>query len=174
VAGLLASILWLTAAPGAKAQGTALEFAVKATYLYKFAPFVEWPPHAFPTAASPFNICVLGDDPFGVVLDHAVEGQRVGEHPIVVRRLPAAEPGMSCHVLFAGGSATQSPADMVRAVTGQPVLTVTDQASGSSGGIIQFILQDGRVRFAIDAAAAQASGVPISSKLLALALSVRR
>jgi hypothetical protein len=53
-------------------------------------------------------------------------------------------------------------------------LTVTDQASGSSGGIIQFILQDGRVRFAIDAAAAQASGVPISSKLLALALSVRR
>src|ERR1700756_4784994 len=46
-----------------------LEYAVKAAYLYKFTPFVEWPASAFAGPGSPFNVCVLGDDPFGPALD---------------------------------------------------------------------------------------------------------
>jgi hypothetical protein len=172
--GLLAAVLWLSPAAPARAETTSLEMAVKANYLYKFAPFVEWPPRSFQTAQSPFNICVLGEDPFGRALDEAVRGQRLGGHPIALRRAATAEPGMGCHLVFAGKSATQTTAEMLRIVSGQPVLTVTDQSRGVTGGMIQFVLQDGRVRFEIDAAAAEASGVTISSKLLSLASSVRR
>jgi hypothetical protein len=39
----------LCGAPAARAQDTAVEYAVKATYLYKFVPFVQWP--AFPRSS---------------------------------------------------------------------------------------------------------------------------
>jgi hypothetical protein len=155
------------------AQATPIEYAVKATYLCKFAPFVEWPATAFASRSSPFNLCVLGDDPFGRTLDQAVSGQRVGDHPILVRRLDRMEGAETCHILYAGGSPRLPAAEAVRRVRGAPVLTVTDESRGGSGGIIQFVLREGRVRFEIDAAAATASQIVISSKLLSLALSVR-
>ena len=161
--------LWLTLTGGVSAGTESLEYAVKANYLYKFAPFVEWPDRAFPSPTSPFNICVVGEDPFGKGLDDAVQGQRVGERPISVRRAPAAGPGMNCQILFASKSTAQSAADTLRAVAGAPVLTVTDQSHGVSGGMIQFVMRDGRVKFEINAAAAEASGLQISSKLLGLA-----
>jgi hypothetical protein len=157
------------ASPSAASNAPALEYVVKANYLYKFTPFVEWPPRAFSAATSPFNICVVGRDPFGSALDDATRGHTVAEHPIVVHRYAAAAPGMECHLLFASATSSQSIAQIVKAVAGQPVLTVTDQP----GGMIRFVLQNGRVRFDVDAAAAQASGITISSKLLALAVSHR-
>jgi hypothetical protein len=167
-----AGLIWATG--GAHAQGNALEYAVKANYLYKFAPFVEWPPQAFAAGASPFNVCVAGEDPFGSALDEAVRGQQIGNHPVAVRRLPTAGRGVGCHVLFAGRSAVQSTADMLRSVAGQPVLTVTDQQLGGGGGMIQFVIVDGRVRFEINAAAAKASGITIGSKLQQLAVPARK
>jgi hypothetical protein len=77
-------------------------------------------------------------------------------------------------VLYIGRSRSQAPAEALRAVRNLPVLTVTDEAQGLSGGIVEFELRDGRVRFALDAAAAEASGLALSSKLEALATSVRR
>lgn len=147
-----------------------IEYAVKANYLYKFAPFIEWPRRAFAAPDSPFAICVIGDDPFGASLDDAVKGQRVDGHPVIVRRAPVAAPDPPCHVMFAGRSAKQPAADVFRVVAGQPVLTVCDQDGDISCGMIRFVLMAGRVRFAIDAAAAQASGLSISSKLLGLAV----
>src|SRR6185369_14635060 len=45
------------------AQGApSLEPSIKATFLYKFVPFVEWPADAFDTPTAPVNICVFGND----------------------------------------------------------------------------------------------------------------
>jgi len=62
----------------------------------------------------------------------------------------------------------------LKAVDGRPVLTVSELGHGDPGGVIQFVLRDGRVRFDIDPAAATANGVTISSKLLDLAISQRK
>jgi hypothetical protein len=153
------------------AETTPLELAVKATYLYKFAPFVEWPAAAFATPSSDFNLCVVGDDPFGDVLDRAVTGQRAGEHPIVVRRLARAAPG--CHILYAASSSAQPMRDILQAVRGTAVLTVTDQAQDGAKGIVNLIVQENKVRFEIDDRAASENGLVISSKLLSLAVHVR-
>lgn len=168
------AMLWLAVSGAADAQGAPppapLEYVVKAAYLFKFTPFVDWPPRAFAAATSPFNMCVVGQDPFGAALDEAVRGQSVDQHPVVVRRYAVATAGMDCHLLFAGRSPTQSVAQALKLFQGQPVLTVSDQP----GGMIRFVLQNGRVRFDVDAAAAQAGGLTISSKLLALSVSHRR
>lgn len=156
-------------APAVAAAEVPLEYAVKANYLYKFAPFVRWPPASMARGA-PFTICLIGETGFGAVLDRAVRGQAVDGHAIAVRRVSSAAGLGNCQILFVGRTA-QSAA-ILRAAAAYPILTVTDHERGAGGGMIDFILQRGRVRFAIDDAAARASGLQISSKLLGLALAV--
>jgi hypothetical protein len=164
--------LLLLAAPNQPALGQpSLEVAVKATDLYKFAAFVEWPPSAFAGPTEPAVLCVAGDDPFGPVLDQAVRGQKVGDRPVVVMRLDHVERGAPCTILFIGPSRRQPPADALDRVRGQAVLTVTDAAADPAArGMIDFVLRDGRVRFRIDPSGAERSGLLISSKLLNLAV----
>lgn len=172
LAALLSVVVTLTPHGAARAQGASIEYAVKAAYLYKFAPFVEWPPTAFASASSPFQLCVLGRDPFGASLDQAVSGQRVDEHRVVVRRLDRVDAASGCHVLYLGASTSQTAVEALRAVRGLPILTVAD-SDRESGAIIRFVVKDNRVRFAIDTGAAAANHVTISSKLLGMAMSVR-
>jgi hypothetical protein len=170
--GALPILLMLGLASGpAVAAPSSLEMAVKASYLTKFAPFVQWPPRAFAGPTAPFRICVTGDDAIGGALEQAVRGQRMQDHPITVTRLASLDPAVvaNCQILFLGKSA----GEMLRGVAGQPVLTVTDRSRGG-GGIIQFVMQGSRVRFAVDIAAANSAGIQISSKLLGLAVEVAR
>jgi hypothetical protein len=149
-----------------------MEYAVKAAYLYKFAPFVQWPPAVFASASSPFQLCILGQDPFGASLERAVSGQRVDDHPVTVRRLARVDAASGCHMVYLGASRAQTPAEALRALRGSPTLTVAD-GGRDAGAIIKFVIKDNRVRFDIDVAAATANHMTISSKLLALATSER-
>ena len=167
VAGLLAAL---------PAAGCAqdLEQAVKATYIAKFAPFVAWPVNALPTAGAPLSICVQGNDPFAALVERAAAGQQVGGHALMVRRMARVEAGAACHIAYIGGSPTQSPAEALQSVRDQPVLTVTDAAHGPVAGVVHLVTSAGRVRFSVDTLQAQGSGLVVSSKLLALALRVKR
>jgi hypothetical protein len=162
--------------PAPTAAPTPADQSVKAAYLTKFAPFVVWPPAAFaggPTA--PLVLCVQGDDPFGATLDRLAEGQRIGDRPLLVRRVARIDADSGCQIAYLGGSPAQSSDAALKAVEGRPVLTVTDaDGAGSARGIVHLILADGRVRFAIDSGKAAQCGLTISSKLLALASEVKR
>ena len=146
-----------------------LELAIKATDLYKFAAFVDWPAAAFAGPGDPAVLCVAGDDPFGPVLDQAVRGQKIGARSIVVMRLDRVERGAPCNILFIAPSRRQAVADALDKVRGQPVLTVTDEDQAAPG-MIDFVIKDSRVRFRIDVRAAERGGLTISSKLLGLAV----
>ncbi len=138
-----------------------VEYALKAAYLTKFAPFVQWPQDPVGAIA----LCVVGGDPFGVTLDKALGG--VGR-AIVVKRIPVLTPNDACHIAFADGPAA---AQALSAVRGLPVLTVTQNAADDAArGIVNFVLVDRRVRFEIDRAAAAQSRLVVSSKLLNLAV----
>ena len=151
-----------------------LEYAVKATYLYKLAPFVSWPPRTFHAPNAPFEICVVGDDPFGDYLERAIAGHNLGAHPFAVRRIEKLEPDTDCQIAFIGHLSTQSLGDALAAVSGKPVLTVTDSDIADDGGsIMQFVIEHGRVRFDINTDAAARNHLAISSKLLNLALAVK-
>ena len=170
--GPAAAALALHAAP-AHAE-TALEREVKATYLYKLAPFVDWPLRAFASPSAPVVICIVGDDPFGPTLDQAVEGKTRGARPIVARRLERAGADSGCHIMYLAGSRQQSVAEALHAVEGDAVLTVTDSEPAERRGMVNFVRQENRVRFEIDEASARQCGVAISAKLLELAVAVRR
>jgi hypothetical protein len=107
-------------------------------------------------------------------LDQAIAGQRIGMRPIAIRRHQTAARDSGCHIMFLAGSPAQSIAEAIAAVRGTPVLTVTDaMANGGARGIIEFVIENNRVRFNIDDQAAAANGLVISSQLLNLARNVR-
>ncbi len=167
---LAAAVLVLLAAVApACAQTESLEAAIKATYLYKLAPFVEWPPGSFASDGSPVNLCIVADPTFADLLEQAVQGQRINRRPFAVRRLPAADP-RGCHIIFVGTDRAAA-LEMMR---GAPVLTVTDAALDQTAkGIVNFVTRDNKVRFEIDDIGAAENHLEISSKLLSLAVAVR-
>jgi len=148
-----------------------LENPVKAAYLSKFAPFIEWPAGAFATPTAPLVICVAGADPLGANLDRAVQGQKTGEHPLTVRRLAEPEAAADCHILYTADPLVAGAA--LEAAAARPVLTVTDSGLPVQG-MISFVRVGNNLRFDIDEARAQEARLVISSKLLALARTVRR
>jgi hypothetical protein len=151
-----------------------LEYAVKATYLYKLAPFVNWPPDTFTSPDAPFGICLLGPDPFHHFLEKAVAGRKLGSHPFVVRELGEATPADACQIVFIGDSRPGAVRQALQRFGGAPVLTVTDSnVPDDAGSIVQFVMDNGRVRFDVDTAAAGRNHLTISSKLLSLALAVK-
>lgn len=163
-------ILGATSAP-ASAQPT--ELAVKAAFLSKFAAYVNWPVRTRPGRNGALTLCVVGSDPFGQILDDAVQGQRVDDHPIAVKRLPSAAGAETCHLAFVQGRDRRSSGGLLAGMQGKPILTVTDAGAGSQRGIIHFVIVDGRVRFMIDQAAAQRDGLDLNARLLAIALEVK-
>lgn len=166
---LLPAALALLASP-ATAVAPPSEAAVKAAFLTKFPAYVAWPASARPRPGAPLHICLVGGDPFGRLIDEAARGQQVDGHPLQVRRLAAPGQAGGCHVAFVQGS---SP-NLLQGLRGKPMLTVTDARGGARGGMIHFVVHQGRVRFNIDEAQAARSGVGISSRLLGIALTVRR
>lgn len=154
------------------ASAASLEYQVKAAYLYKLVSFVDWPSGSLPPTGAPITLCVAGDDPFGATLDQAVQNHQVNGRSLVVRRMATVSKSPDCQVLYIAGSRTQSVASALQTVKGSPSLTITE-GSQTRGSIVQFVVQEGRVRFSIDVAAAAQNGLTISAKLLSLALSVR-
>jgi len=150
---------------GALAAPTAQQ--VEAVFLFYFSQFVEWPPGSFTDRTSPIVIGVLGDDPFDGSLDQAVAGGRVNGRRVVVRRLKSLSQATGCHILYISSSEAAQLAQIMSALKGRKVLTVSDLGGFvQSGGMIRFVLIDQHVRLVINPQAAEAAGLKLSSKLL--------
>jgi hypothetical protein len=149
------------------AQDANLEYRVKAAYLFNFTKFVEWPTAAFAGGrAFSFSICVAGRNPFGPALTATLVGETVAGRPLAARVVNAGG-AAGCHVLFV--PAGVPAAAYLRAVGKEPVLTVGESADFlAQGGAINFVLDEGRVRFEINQAAAERAQLRISSRLLQL------
>ena len=155
------------------AQSRATEYQVKAAYLANFSKFVEW--SASVAKSEPFNICVLGQDPFGGTLDAAIAGETVGRIPIAVKRIAKPQDALDCRVLFVSSSEERHWDEILAALKTFHVLTVSDMREfAKRGGIVQFVLDGSRVRFEVNLVAAEPSRLKLSSELLKLAVNVRR
>jgi len=151
-------------------SGRAGEYQVKAAFLYNFAKFVEWPPDALPNEHSPIVIGILGEDPFGHVLDETVLGKSVNGHELQVTRAKAVQDLKGCQIIFVSSSERKRLPEILANLRGADVLTVGDtEGFAPSGGIIQFTLRENRVRLMVNVEAAERARLKISSRLLALA-----
>jgi hypothetical protein len=158
--------------PCACAADDSLEYEVKAAFLLNFIKFIDWPASAFANSGSPVAICILGNDPFGHALDQVVEGETVNGRKVALQRIKRAPPAKSCQVLFIAKSEKDTLKTILPGL-GPGVLTVGEEDSFlRAGGMIAFVIENRRVRFDINQAAAEAAALKLSSKLLSVARAV--
>lgn len=168
----LMAVALLLAANGSRAQDTqARAESVKAAFLYHFGGYVEWPEQAAAPAA--MTIGVVGDDAVVAELEQLLPRRTLKNLPVKVRALKAGADLRDVQILFIGRNAA-APQALARTAQQLPILIITDQPDGlDSGGMINFVMAERRVRFEISRPAAEKSGLRFSSRLLAVALRVK-
>lgn len=146
---------------------------LKAAFLEKFSKFTDWPDEA--TAGRLLTYCVVDDKAVVAALE-GILARPPGEaaQPASVRLVKIDASIRSCHILYVGRLDAKASAHLFDTIKGASVFTVGDnERFAESGGVVQFILENGRMKFAINVAAAQRARLVLSSKLLSLATLVK-
>jgi hypothetical protein len=170
----VALVLVFAAALGLRAQPPATEYEVKAAYLLNFGKFIKWPPAAGLAEKDKFSICVLGEDPFGQVLDSTVRDEKIAGKPVAARHLSRAQDATGCQVLFISGTEDKQVRKLLPALDKAGILTVSDVPGFlDHGGMIQFTLVGNRIRFEVNLDSVESGGLTLSSELLKVASLVK-
>ncbi len=167
---LLASLL-RAAAPAAPEPPRPTEYEVKAAFLYNFAKFVKWPEDR--SLGPTFVIAVLGDDPFGEVLDRTFAGKTIQGRKAEVRRIRTPGPPSDVQILFIGPSERPHLSQILKALEGGSALTVGEMEGFTErGGMIAFRLGSDVVNFDINLDQVERARLKMSSQLIRLARNV--
>ncbi|MEK7408085.1 MAG: YfiR family protein [Acidobacteriota bacterium] len=170
----LAAISLLACAGFAADAPPLQEHQVKAAFVYNFARFVDWPPERA-EARQPVVIGVFGKDPLGTALEQIVQGKTINQRPLILLRSTHVPDVRACHVLFVSPAERKRLPEILAALNGSATLIVSEMDDFLRlGGMINLVMDDNKVRFEINEAAARRTGLRISSKLLGLAIRVVR
>lgn len=155
--------------PGGEVRAASLtEYQVKASMLYNFQRYVEWPSGSPPG----MTLCVLGQDPFGEDLA-VLAGRPAKGQPLAVRHIQSVGEAGGCHLLFIARSEFGRIDRIVHTLREHPVLTIADSEGAASRGVmIELFMEARHVAFRINLEAARGVGLHISSQVLKLAREV--
>jgi len=161
--GLVISAPPLQAAPPS-------EYSLKSVFLYSFCRFMEWPDSAFSSPNEPLIISVLGEDPFGSLLNEAVEGETYHGRPIRIEHYRTLHDVKRCQLLFISRSEASRIDQILAAVAGKGIVTVGETDGFiEKGGMISLTAEHKRVRLRVNLATLRAANVEVSSKMLRVA-----
>jgi len=147
-------------------------YKVEAAFLRNFAHYVTWPENTFSDSASPWNICVLGSDPFGKILETTLKNRTEQGRGFKVFRAESIEMLPSCQMVFIAYKDPKKRQAALNVLKEKNVLTVSD-APGflREGGVIQFQVND-RVHMNINLDQARAVSLSIQTKMLEVSSAV--
>lgn len=144
------------------------EHDAKAAFVLKLVNFVQWPDDA--SQHGDLVVGFIGADETSDSLQRLASGKSVNGRKIVVRRLGHDGDLRSCHVIFVGASERKNIPAVLERLRGTSVLTVGEaDGFGQHGGIVNLLLNEGRIRFEVNPHAAERAHLQISSRLLSLA-----
>ncbi|HMG87853.1 MAG TPA: YfiR family protein [Terracidiphilus sp.] len=147
------------------------EYDVKAAYLLNFGKFVRQADGQGPRAS--FDICLLGHDAMGQTIDDLAANQAIDNLPVHVRRIPDVTQTKGCSILFISADEDDHLREDLAILSSSDVLTVSDAPDFlDRGGMIQFVLIQNHVRFAVNLNAVNRAHLVLSSELLRVASSV--
>jgi hypothetical protein len=149
--------------------------AVKATFLYNFTKFIDWPTAAFEGISGPFRVCVFADIAFGRAIEATLRGETIRSRPIEVLTPATVESTRTCHIAYFDRGQMGRAGKLLPSLGQATVLTVGDGPQFLEHGVaIAFILENNRIRFDVNIPAVDRAGLTVSSKLLRVARNVDR
>ncbi len=153
------------------AQQNNIEYKIKAGYLYNFTKFISWPENELTT----FNLCILGKDPFGPIIN-PIEKRTVKDKAIRVFRISLISQAKHCQIVYFAKE-SQVLIDSILSLPG--ILTVGSQKQtlavgeaeqfSQAGGMIAFFFRQGKIKIRINLKSLRKSRLEVSAKLLEVA-----
>jgi hypothetical protein len=148
---------------------TLSEYQIKAGFFFAFTRFVEWPPEAFATPTSPIVACIVGETPLTDLLTVVALGKLVNGRAVSITRVKPANDFHSCNLLFVSEAAERRTSEILARLKKTNTLTVGETPGFPlAGGMINFSIQDNKVKLEINLDAATRAGLKVNSKLIAV------
>jgi hypothetical protein len=171
----IAPLLILIFLPASAATGlaadpeTLTEYQIKAGFFFNFTRFVEWPADAFATPTSPIVACIVGETPLTDLLIGVAVGKPVNGRTVSIARVKPTDDFRGCNLLFVSEAVERRTAEILARLKKANTLTVGETPGfPRAGGMINFSIQDNRVRLEMNLDAATRAGLKVNSKLIAV------
>jgi hypothetical protein len=146
------------------------EYEMKAVAFEKISRFIEWPPDAFDNSNNEFIITVLGNNPFGKILEEIYANHQIKNKSVRINYISNIRDLHDCHLLFISRSETNDIMKIVERVKSKPILTISDEEGDAKAGcFIDFYEDEGRLHFDINPKAMKAAQFSFDYKLLQVA-----
>ncbi len=167
----LAVILCIAFSLSLSAVGQQSEYTIKAVFLEHFTRFIQWPESIEKADASnPFYVAVIGENPFGSILDQIYAEQKIKNRRVKISYFLTPDEITDCHILFISSSNKEILPEILSRTRDKPILTVSDTAGFAEIGVlINFYLAGNKIKFEINEKAVHESGLVMSYRLLSLA-----
>jgi len=146
------------------------EEKIKAGLIYNFLKYTTWPDSAGLNEKRSLQVCLFGGDPFSGYLA-PLQGRTAQQYTIRINHIRTVHEDQECHVIFINRNQAQNLTEILGALKGSSVLTVSDMPRfAERGGMIELSMQkDKRIHLYINANAARNSGIVIQDRLMKLA-----
>ncbi len=149
----------------------AAKYSLQSVFLYNFISSVEWPRLMYSENVKNIELCIIGEDKLGKVMDEVAVKALAKGVKINIRRGVTADTAEECNIAYISGDAE---AQTINAkLQGKPVLTVSESKGfAKNGGIIEFVLNKSSISFKINNHSAKEHGLKINPQLLETAVEV--
>jgi len=162
----------LTVACDRAAAAEYTEDDVKAAFVARFASYVEWPAS---NTDAPMVIGVVGADGTLEKVRELSADMRVDQRRVIVEGFHSATDLKRADVLFVSSEAIRRESALARAALREPAptLVVTDRSQGiPAGAVINFVVQERKVRFEISLVEAERRQLKLKAGLLSVAIRI--
>ena len=147
------------------------DYKYHSVFIYNFTKYVQWPP-SNQNQNNSFVIGVLGNSPMMGELEKLMTKKNVGSLPIIIKKISNISEAITCQAVFIP-SHKSSQFDSDPLLRGKPILFITEtDGLGKKGSHINFVIQDGKIRFELNQTTILEAGLKVSSQLSILAATV--
>lgn len=156
------------------AQAKPSQYDVEAAYLLDFGKFTQLSPGSEALRRTTFDVCIVGRDPIDGTIDKLAADESIDHRKVRIMRNVSPAEARTCAIAFISSHDNDELRDQLRILSGADVLTVGDSPDFlSGGGMIQFVISNDHVRFAVNLDAVRRTHLILSSQLLRVALYVK-
>lgn len=149
-------------------------YKVKAAFLYNFFNYTTWPDPENKKKPEPLELWVIGDDPFGSILDATFKDKEIGKRSIKIERFDEAPDELTADMIFVGGMEERELDALIKACEGLPLLLIGDSDGfAEAGGSCNLSIKDSSIAIEVNTEVVKAAGLSISSDLLKLSKIVK-
>lgn len=148
------------------------ETRLKSIWLEKFSKFIEWPTN---DSLEYFTITILGKGDINQYLESIYKDRTIKDKPVRIRVIDHIDSLNGANILFINNDCAKDLDKILELVEDKPILTIGDtQGFARRGIIINFYLDQNKVRFELNISAAKSSGLDVDFRLLEAAKIVKK